>query len=118
MGTSAAFFDLDRTLLRGASGPVLSAKPSGGPGVVPDRSIPGQGLFYKAYDRFGESLAGMALARAAAAAVRGRRRAGARAAAESAADGLLELVAPYAVALIEEHQQAGPAGRAGHDHAA
>ncbi len=106
MGTAAAFFDLDRTLLRGASGPVLAAA-LGQAGVVPNRTVPGQGLLYQSYNRFGESLAGMALARAAAAAVRGRRRAAVQVAAESAVDGLLEIVAPYAVALIEEHQAAG-----------
>ncbi len=106
MGTSAAFFDLDRTLLKGASGPVLS-EALGRAGVVPGRTIPGQGLLYKTYDRFGESLPGMALARAAAAALRGRRRVAVQAAAESAVDALVGKVAPYAVALIEEHHEAG-----------
>jgi putative phosphoserine phosphatase/1-acylglycerol-3-phosphate O-acyltransferase len=106
VGTGAAFFDLDRTLLLGASGPVLAGA-LGRAGVVPNRTLPGQGLLYRAYDRFGESLPAMALARAAAAAVRGRRRAAVAAAAESAVDGLLEMVAPYAVALMEEHHEAG-----------
>jgi putative phosphoserine phosphatase/1-acylglycerol-3-phosphate O-acyltransferase len=106
VGTAAAFFDLDRTLLRGASGPVL-AEALGRAGVVPNRTLPGQGLLYKAYDRFGESLPGIALARMAAAAVRGRRRSALVAAAESATDALVEMVAPYAMALIEEHHQAG-----------
>jgi putative phosphoserine phosphatase/1-acylglycerol-3-phosphate O-acyltransferase len=106
VGTAAAFFDLDRTLLRGASGPVVAAA-LGKAGVVPNRTIPGQGLLYKTYDRFGESLPGMALARLAAAAMRGRRRSAVLAAAESATDSLLEMVAPYAIALIDEHHQAG-----------
>jgi putative phosphoserine phosphatase/1-acylglycerol-3-phosphate O-acyltransferase len=106
VGTAAAFFDLDRTLLRGASGPVLTEALQRA-GAVPNRSLPGQGLLYKSFDRFGESLTGMALARAAAAALRGRSRAAVLAAAESATDGLYELVAPYAFALIEEHHQAG-----------
>lgn len=106
MGTSAAFFDLDRTLLVGASGPVLTEALQRA-GVVSRMSIPGQGLLYMAYDRFGESLTGMALARAAAGALRGRRRAAVRDAAESAVDALMEKVAPYAAALIEEHREAG-----------
>ncbi len=106
MGTAAAFFDLDRTLLLGASGPVLTEALQRA-GVVSKLSLPGQALIYKTYDRFGESLAGMALARTAAAAVRGRRRSALQAAAESATDALLEKVAPYAIALIEEHHQAG-----------
>ena len=106
MGSAAAFFDLDRTLLRGASGPVL-AEALQRAGVVPNRTLPGQGLLYKAYDRFGESLPAMALARAASAAFRGRRRAALLDAAEEAADALMDKVAPYALALIEEHQQGG-----------
>jgi putative phosphoserine phosphatase / 1-acylglycerol-3-phosphate O-acyltransferase len=106
VGTAAAFFDLDRTLLRSASGPVLTEALQRA-GVVPSHNLPGQGLIYQVYDRFGESLAGMALARTAATAVRGRSRAQVRAAAESATDALMEKVAPYAIALIEEHHQAG-----------
>ncbi|MDQ6614922.1 MAG: HAD-IB family hydrolase [Actinomycetota bacterium] len=106
MGTAAAFFDLDRTLLRGASGPVL-AEALGRAGVGPTRPVPGQGLLYQTYNRFGESLPTMALARAAAAAVRGRRRSALRGAAEMAVDGLLAQVAPYAIGLIDEHHQAG-----------
>ena len=106
MGTAAAFFDLDRTLLRGASGPILTEALQRA-GVVPNRSLPGQGLLYKAFDTFGESLTGMALARAAAAALRGRSRARVLAAAASATDDLVALVAPYAAALLEEHHEAG-----------
>jgi putative phosphoserine phosphatase / 1-acylglycerol-3-phosphate O-acyltransferase len=106
VGTAAAFFDLDRTLLRGGSGPVL-AEALQRAGAVPNRSLPGQDLIYRAYDRFGESLAGMALARGAAAALRGRSRSAVRAAAASATDALVEHVAPYAMALIEEHHHAG-----------
>ena len=106
MGTAAAFFDLDRTLLRGASGPILTEALQRA-GVVPNRSLPGQGLLYKAFDTFGESLTGMALARAAAAALRGRSRAKVLAAVAAATDDLVELVAPYAAALLEEHHEAG-----------
>jgi len=106
VGTAAAFFDLDRTLLVGASGPVLT-KALQSAGVVSKIPIPGQSLIYKTYDRFGESLTGMALARGAATAVRGRRRAALQAAAESATDALMEKVAPYAIGLIEEHHAAG-----------
>ena len=53
MAGGAAFFDLDRTLLRGASGPIIGeALKSAG---VTDRSIPGQQLIYRAYDLFGEN---------------------------------------------------------------
>jgi len=57
----AAFIDLDRTLLRHASGRVLNAA-LGAQGVVdPERSLPGQGVLYRVYDRFGENLVSMAL---------------------------------------------------------
>ena len=39
---SAVFFDLDRTLLRGASGPVISSALRRA-GLMPDRSLPGEG---------------------------------------------------------------------------
>ena len=64
MGREAAFFDLDRTLLRGASGPILTAALREA-GVLPDRSFPGEGLVYRLYDVVGETLPGMALARRA-----------------------------------------------------
>ncbi len=106
MGLSTAFIDLDRTLLLRASGPVL-AQALQDAGLIPARSLPGQGLVYRSFDLFGESLPGMALARAAALAMRGRSRASAREAAEAATDGLMGLVAPYAPALIDEHHRAG-----------
>jgi putative phosphoserine phosphatase / 1-acylglycerol-3-phosphate O-acyltransferase len=108
MGNAAAFFDLDRTLLRGASGPVISEALANA-GVGPSRGLPGQGLFYRVYDVIGESLPGMALARAAALTMRGRSPAVLRAAAERAADKLEKLVAPYAPALLDEHRRAGRA---------
>ena len=106
MGRSAAFIDLDRTLLVRASGQLL-ARALQEAGLIPARSLPGQGLVYRSFDLFGESLPGMALARGAALAMRGRSRPAARQAAEAATDGLQELVAPYAPALIDEHHAAG-----------
>ncbi len=108
MGNAAAFFDLDRTLLRGASGPLISEALVSA-GVVPKRGLPGQGLFYRVYDLVGESLPGMALARAAAFAVRGRSPEALKAAADQAAETLTTLVAPYAPALLDEHRRAGRA---------
>ena len=66
----AAFFDLDRTLLRGASGPLV-ADALRSAGLAPRRGLPGQGLVSRAYDLIGETLPSMALARAAALAARG-----------------------------------------------
>lgn len=106
MGTGAVFLDLDRTLLVGGSGSVLGQALQEA-GLIPSRTIPGQRLIYRSYDLFGESLAGIALARTAAMAMRGRSRASVRQAAQGATADLVGLVAPFAPALIEQHQQAG-----------
>jgi putative phosphoserine phosphatase/1-acylglycerol-3-phosphate O-acyltransferase len=106
MGNAAAFFDLDRTLLVEASGRVLGRAMQRA-GVVPNRSLPGESLIYRSFNLFGESLPGMALARSAALAVRGRSRDAMLAAAEDAAEDLVQLVAPYAPELIAEHHSAG-----------
>ena len=63
--TVAAFFDLDRTLLRGASGPVIGEALAAA-GVIPTARIPGQELLVRIYDLVGETLPSMALARQAA----------------------------------------------------
>ena len=106
MGRGAAFFDLDRTVLGAASGPVLSEALRAA-GVAPARGLPGQDLMYRAYGLIGETLPVMALARAAVLAMRGRARDHVRAAAEEAAADLDALVAPWARLLIAEHREAG-----------
>src|SRR5882724_9597710 len=106
MSPGAAFFDLDRTLLRGASAPLLTdALVSAG--ITPERHIPGQELFFRFYELVGESLVGMAPARQAANLARGWLRASVQEAAEKAAESLAEIVAPYARPLIAEHQREG-----------
>ena len=57
--TGAAFFDLDRTLLSGASAHVVS-KVLRETGVV-NREIPGEGILYKVFETFGENLPSMVL---------------------------------------------------------
>ena len=103
---AAVFFDLDRTLLRGASGPLINEALVTA-GLVPDRRVPGQGLLYRIYDLIGETLPTMALARGAALLSRGWTASAVREAAEVAADRLEHLVAPYARPLLDEHRQAG-----------
>src|SRR4051812_27471872 len=105
MAGAAAFFDMDRTLLRGASGPLIGEALATA-GVV-DRSLPGQGVLYKVYDIIGETLPSMALARAAALAAKGWSADAVREAGKVAAEKLEDLVAPYAPVLIAEHQKAG-----------
>ena len=106
MGSAAAFFDLDRTLLRGASGPLLTEALVAA-GVAPDRRVPGQGLLYKTYEILGETLFSMALARQAVRVVEGWSPMIVREAAEQAADRLVDDVLPYARVLIDEHRAAG-----------
>src|SRR4051812_34890673 len=108
MGQGAAFFDLDRTLLRGASGPAIGAALRQA-GVLPDRSIPGEGLLYRVFDLIGETLPSMALARQAAAVASGWSAEVVVAAAEVAADVLTGHVQPWAHQLMAEHRDAGRA---------
>ena len=105
-GKAAAFFYLDRTLLSGASGPIITAALKEA-GVVPDRSIPGEGAFYRLYELVGESLPGMALARRAAAFATGWSSDAVVEAATQAAKVLTGKVQPYARQLMDEHRAAG-----------
>ena len=102
----AAFFDLDRTLLRGSSSPEFTAALTE-IGLAPDRQLPGAGIMGFVYDHFGESALVMGLARAAALAARGWSAADAAKAAEAAADVLVAKVTPYAIPLLEQHRRNG-----------
>jgi putative phosphoserine phosphatase/1-acylglycerol-3-phosphate O-acyltransferase len=106
-GAGAVFVDLDRTLLRGASGLVLSAAMHA-EGLFDGRpSLPGERFFYGFYDLFGESLGFMAMVRAAAHFVRGWPVEAVRRAGTLAAPELADLVQPYAPAVLAEHRAAG-----------
>ncbi|HEX6567550.1 MAG TPA: HAD-IB family hydrolase, partial [Acidimicrobiales bacterium] len=104
--TAAAFFDLDRTLLRGASGPVLSEALREA-GVISERSIPGEGLIYRLFDLVGETRPSMILTRQAARFARGWRREQVQAAGEKAADELAAAVQPFARPIIDDHRGSG-----------
>jgi putative phosphoserine phosphatase/1-acylglycerol-3-phosphate O-acyltransferase len=106
VGLSAAFFDLDRTLLRTSSTPAISAALFYA-GLVDRRDVPGQSLVLGFYDRFGETLPSMALARAAALAQRGWAVEAVAAAAEVAAERLEGALAPHAWNLIERERSSG-----------
>ena len=106
VSSGAVFFDLDRTLLRGASGPVLSAALRA-EGVISDRSIPGEGLVYRFFDLVGETRPSMILTRQAARFARGWHRDRVQAAGEKAADELADAVQPFARPLLDDHRAAG-----------
>lgn len=104
---AAVFVDLDRTLLRGASGLVLSAAMHA-EGLFEGRlSLPGERLVYGLYDLMGESLAFMAMVRAAPRFTKGWPVEAVCRAGELAAPELVELVQPYAPGVLAEHREAG-----------
>ena len=101
----AAFFDLDRTLLAGASGEVFShaMKEAG----LVSRSIPGESWMFKLFNTVGETLPAMALARQGATLSKGKSRAAVQRVGESAVDRLNALVQPMAAELFAGHRAAG-----------
>ena len=102
----AAFFDLDRTLLRGASGPILSSSLRS-VGVLSDRVLPGEDLVYRIFNLIGETRPSMMLARQGARFSGGQQRKKVQEAGEVAAELLVPMVEPYAIPIIEEHKAAG-----------
>lgn len=101
------FVDLDRTLLRGASGLVLSAAMHAEGLFEGRRSLPGERLFYAIYDLMGESVPFMAMVRAAPRFVRGWAVEAVCRAGQLAAPELAVLVQPYAPAVLAEHRSRG-----------
>ncbi|MGH9248700.1 MAG: HAD family hydrolase, partial [Acidimicrobiales bacterium] len=101
----AAFFDLDRTLLRGASGPVISEALRAS-GVLSERGVPGERLLYQVFDLVGETRPSMILTRMAARFAKGWPRDRVRAAGEKAAEQLAGAVQPFAHAIIDDHRAA------------
>ena len=73
------------------------------------RSLPGERVLYGLYDLAGESLAFMAMVRAAPRFVRGWPVETVRRAGELAAPELADLVQPYAPGVLAEHREAGRA---------
>lgn len=106
MSRPAAFFDLDRTLLRGASGPAFSAALRS-VGVLSARPIPGEDLVYGLFNLIGETRPSMLLARQGARVSKGQVRDDVRRAGELAAEILVPMVEPYALPIIEGHRAAG-----------
>lgn len=102
----AAFFDLDRTLLRGASGPVFSTMLKRA-GLLPDRSIPGEALVFKLFDVIGETLPSMMATRQMARAAKGWERALVQEAGQAAAEELVGAVPGFAKVLLARHRNEG-----------
>lgn len=102
----AAVFDLDRTLVRGATGPTISAALRQ-VGLLSARTVPGEGLVFGLFDLIGENRAAMELTRRGARLAAGWDQATAQQAGRLAAEALVEHIAPYARVLIDEHHAAG-----------
>lgn len=103
---SAAFFDLDRTLLTGASGPMFSTMLKR-VGILPDRNIPGEALVFKFFDIVGETIPSMLATRQMARAASGWDRSLVQEAGRLAAERLVDEVPGFAKALIARHQVEG-----------
>ncbi|MEZ5258594.1 MAG: HAD-IB family hydrolase [Ilumatobacteraceae bacterium] len=105
MGQGAAFFDLDRTLVAGASGQVFgrALREAG----LLGRAVPGEDLIYGVFERVGENLPSIALARRAASMARGTSSAAVQAAALEAVPELVGRLQPFAGRLFAEHRLAG-----------
>jgi putative phosphoserine phosphatase/1-acylglycerol-3-phosphate O-acyltransferase len=101
--TSAAIFDLDRTLIARSSGQVyqrhLGHDGSAAKGVTD--------VFYRFFDLVGESALVMQFARFAPRAVAGRSTSSVLHAAEAAADEIFEAVPGFAKRLIAQHRDEG-----------
>ncbi len=69
--------------------------------------VPGEKLLFGLFNLVGESLPGMAIARQAVSAAKGRSAAAVRAVAEDAVDELVELVQPFAQTAFVAHRDAG-----------
>lgn len=102
----AAFFDLDRTLLAGASGEVFATAMRAA-GIGGSTSVPGERLLFGLFNAIGETLPSMVLARQAVGLAAGHSRADVVRAAESAADDLCAMLQPFAEATFAAHREAG-----------
>lgn len=101
----AAFFDLDRTLLQGGTGPLLS-RAMYELGVI-SRRVPGEKALFKVFDVLGENLPSIFLARQAALVAKGRSMTTFDDAAAQAALTIAEQIHPFALTLSEQHKAAG-----------
>jgi putative phosphoserine phosphatase / 1-acylglycerol-3-phosphate O-acyltransferase len=104
--SGAAFFDLDRTLLSGASGEVFAGAMRMA-GLAGPNPVPGERLLFRLFNTIGETLPSMVLARQAVTLAAGRSRADVAMAAESVADELCAMVQPFAQAAFDTHRAAG-----------
>ncbi len=105
MSRGAAFFDLDRTLLAGASGEVFAeAMREAG---LTSRDIPGASALFKLFNTVGETLPSMLIARQTVRLATGHSRARVSEASAAVAPKLAAMVQPAAAEVFAEHRAAG-----------
>jgi putative phosphoserine phosphatase/1-acylglycerol-3-phosphate O-acyltransferase len=102
---AAAIFDLDRTLIAGASGPAFAHHLDAA--GVKQRRLPGVDVVASTYRVLGETALTAPAARLAARATAGWPVDAVEAAATAAVDELMEQVQPYAPGVIDDHHEAG-----------
>jgi putative phosphoserine phosphatase/1-acylglycerol-3-phosphate O-acyltransferase len=106
MADAAAFFDLDRTLIAGASGPVISEALRRA-GLLPDRHLPGEDLVFRIFNLVGENRPSMIATRQAARFAKGWPVATVEGVGDEVAAVLIDQVQPYARVLAEQHRDEG-----------
>lgn len=106
MAGSAAFFDLDRTLLLGASGPWITQALRDHE-VLDPSPIPGERAAFAFFNLFGETLPSILLTKQGAKAAKGWSVQAVAKAASAVGPTLVEQVEPYALHAIAEHRAAG-----------
>jgi putative phosphoserine phosphatase / 1-acylglycerol-3-phosphate O-acyltransferase len=103
--TTAAFFDLDRTILGGGSGPIYG-RALRELGLGPDREIPVVSSLFRVFDVIGESRTTMRVVRQGIRFTKGWSEATFREAGTLALDELIDSVQPYLPGLVELHRAA------------
>ncbi len=104
--SSAAVFDLDRTLVLGSSATVFQ-KHLAEVGLGAEHDIPGLGIYQKSYEMFGENPVLMQAARLLVRSAEGWPIESVAIAAEAAVDELFDEVPGFAHQLLDEHKAAG-----------
>jgi putative phosphoserine phosphatase / 1-acylglycerol-3-phosphate O-acyltransferase len=102
----AAFFDLDRTLLSGGSGPIIG-EALRRVGLLPERQFGIEAVLFKVFDVIGETWPSMLLTRQGARMSKGWSIDLVHEAAKHAAGPLADAVLPYAHHLFDDHRVAG-----------
>ena len=102
----AAFFDLDRTLLSGGSGPIIG-EALRRVGLLPERRLGVEAALFRVFDLIGETWPSMLLTRQGARMSKGWQVSLVHKAAELAAEPLADAVLPYAHHLFDEHRARG-----------